>query len=136
MFFWLENQYDFQGTLYLILFENIIITYILFSTLFFSTDWEVIFDGKDGSTDPNYELKDNILKIRQEGFCRLCWTGWCSLNGQILSFIDRNLQRTTTVTLAVYAVKDHDANVGWRTLFLNLTKMIIVIYILNRQISS
>ena len=78
----------------------------------FCTGWEVVFDGRDGSTDSNILLRGKTLKIRRKGFCVWCWLGRCELDVQIMPFIDEELWRSKTVTLTVFALADHDAKVS------------------------
>ena len=78
----------------------------------FRTGWEVVFDGKDGSTDSNILIIGRTLKIQCKGFCWWSWLGRCELDVQIMPFVDIDLLQSKTVGIKVFALKDTDAEVS------------------------
>ena len=78
----------------------------------FRTGWEVVFDGKDGSTDSNILIRGKTLTIRCKGFCRWSWLARCKLDVQIMPFVNIDLLRSKTVGIKVFALTDPDAKVS------------------------
>ncbi|XP_072044865.1 uncharacterized protein [Amphiura filiformis] len=73
--------------------------------------WEKEFDGAAARNDPDTYLSNKSIKIRRTHFCWWCFLGRCSLEVQILPFIEKDLYmpKATVVSVAVYAVKRDDA---------------------------